>query len=321
MKNSKESDSIIQVSIVCAIYNETACLQELAVRLEQTLEMCAYEIIFVDDGSTDGTWGMIKELRKENQNIKGIQLSRNFGHHIALKAGLDLAIGKWIVLMDGDLQDPPESIHDLLREANKGFDIVVARRIQKKHSIVKRALSKLFSLTMSWMSGVNFDSSEGIFRVFNNKVGEALKSMQEEAYFLVGLINWLGFSVSTIDINHQSRYSGSSKYSLNKQARLAILALISFSDKPLKIVMLGGFLFSFIGFIYAGYIIQQAVSHQIAVSGYASLISVILIISGITIFCVGLVGLYVGKIFSQVKFRPLYLLRETTGIQTAPTLP
>jgi dolichol-phosphate mannosyltransferase len=302
------------ISVVAPVYNERGCLQELVRRIDSALARRPYEIILVDDGSRDGSWDEIVRLRQQYPRVKGIRFSRNFGHHVAITAGLDWAAGEWVVVMDSDLQDLPESIPALLVKAAEGYHMVVARRQSKQHGLVKRALSRSFAHAMTWLAGFEFDHSVGVFRVMHRDLVEAVRAMQETPRFFTAMTEWAGFQRASIDVTHGARFAGETKYPLRKQIALAMKAAIGFSEKPLQVLVAVGATIAIAGLLYAVAIVVRAFMGGIAVLGYASLISAILVMGGLGIATTGVVGLYVGSVFSQTKRRPLYLMQAAEGI-------
>jgi dolichol-phosphate mannosyltransferase len=302
------------VSVVAPVYNERACLGELVHRLDAVLRNRTYEIVLVDDGSRDGSWDEIVRLGGLYPAVKGLRFSRNFGHHVAITAGLDWACGEWVVVMDSDLQDLPESIPLLLDKTNEGFDMVVARRQGKRHGAFKRATSRLFARTMTWLADFEFDESVGVFRVMHRRVVTSVRAMRETPRVFTAMTDWVGFRRGSVDVPHGARFAGETKYPLRKQLVLALRAALGFSEKPLQIAVYSGLVIAAAGLGYAGYIVLRALSGGIAVSGYASLMSAVLTIGGLGIATTGLVGLYVGSIFTHVKGRPLYILAASQGL-------
>lgn len=300
------------LSVVSPVFNEEACVRELCRQLAAALPAITedYEILLVDDGSRDRTWEIIGELTAADPRVKGLRFSRNFGHHMALTAGLDHCAGDWVVLMDSDLQDPPDAIPALYARAREGFDVVVARRKGKQHGWVKRQLSYAFYKVLSWLTDTPYDDEIGIFRILSRRSVDALCTLRESSRFILGLIEWIGFPRSEISVTHGRRFGGETKYPLRKQLALAMDATLSFSDKPLKLAVYLGFGFSVVGGLHALSIVVRALMGRIVVMGYASLISSLLLIGGVIIVTVGLVGLYVGNIFRQVKARPLYIVAD-----------
>lgn len=304
----------VQVSIVSPVYNERACLEELVRRLDAALRGVDYEIVLVDDGSRDGSWDEIVRLREQYPRLKGLRFSRNFGHHVAITAGLDWTQGEWVVVMDSDLQDLPESIPVLLAKARDGHDVVIARRQGKQHGWFKRLLSHLFHRTMSWLADFDLDHTVGVFRVMHRDVVVAVRAMRETPRFFVGIVHWVGFRRAYVDVTHGARFAGETKYPLSKQLVLGLRAALGFSEKPLMVAATSGLVLAALGVVYAAVIVVQALMGQIAVLGYASLMSAILVVGGLAIFTTGLVGLYVGSVFTQTKRRPLYLLADAQGV-------
>lgn len=312
-----KSDKHPKLSVVIPIFNEQDCLAELTKRLIDTLTplKLTFEIIYVDDGSLDTSWSIIEELYKEYFSIKGIRFSRNFGHHVAITSGLDYSSGDWVVTMDGDLQDQPEEIPKLLEEALRGFDVVLAKRKNRKHHWFKRQLAKYFYVVFEKLSGIPFDPEVGVFRILSRRAVKEICEMRETSRFFSGLVHWVGFSQTSIDVIHAKRFAGETKYSLYRQVGLATEAILSFTDKPLKICIYLGMFVVLFGAGYAIYIIINALYGNIEVSGYASLMSVVLVMGGITITTIGLVGLYIGRIFKQIKNRPLYIIEQKLNFE------
>jgi len=302
------------VSVVAPVYNELGCIAELVRRVDAALAGTAYELLLIDDGSRDGSWNEIVRLRAQYPTLKGLRFSRNFGHHVAVTAGLDWVQGEWVVVMDSDLQDLPESIPLLLARAREGFDIVVARRKGKQHGPLKRTMSRLFARTMTWLANFEFDDTVGVFRVMHRNVVTAVRAMRETPRFFTGLTDWVGFNRTSIEVPHGARFAGETKYPLHKQLALAGRAALGFSDKPLQLIAYSGLVLATVGLIYAAVIVVRALSGDIVVMGYASLMSAILVVGGLMIATTGFVGLYVGAVFNQTKQRPLYVLSASEGI-------
>jgi dolichol-phosphate mannosyltransferase len=312
MQSSLETSGI---SVVVALYNEEECIDELADRLTRTLAGLRrpYQVLFVDDGSTDASWRRVQAIVERLPGTAGLKLSRNFGHHYAISAGLDHVRGAWVVLMDADLQDSPEEIPRLLAKAEQGYDVVVAARLGKRHSLIKRALSYGFSRLMTYLTGAPYSEQVGIFRIMSRRYVDQLCKLRETSRYIVALANWVGFRQTMVPVQHAARFAGQTKYPIWRQIRLASHAALSSSDKPLKICVMIGLLFALSGFIFAAQIIVRALLGSIAVLGYASTISAILLVGGVGIATTGLVGLYVGRIYEEVKRRPLYVVEEVIG--------
>jgi dolichol-phosphate mannosyltransferase len=270
----------------------------------------SFEIILVEDRSTDQSWEAIKRECQRNSKVIGLRLSRNFGQHSAITAGLRYSRGEWIVVMDCDLQDKPDQISVLYKKALEGFDVVFARRRLRKDSRLKRLYSKVFYSIFSYLTGTKQDAAIANFGIYRNKVIDAVLSMNDNIRYFPAMVQWVGFRTTTVDVEHSERLYGETAYNLRRMLRLAINNIISFSDKPLQLVAEGGLALSFlslsIGLVYLiGYL-----SGAIKIAGYASLIISIWLTAGINILVLGLVGIYVGKAFEKAKNRPVYIVDE-----------
>jgi dolichol-phosphate mannosyltransferase len=301
-----------KLSVVIPVLNEETLIQELIDRVTLNCEKITndYEVIVVDDGSLDGTWLKISEASKQNKKIKGLKFSRNFGHHYALTAGLHETIGEWVVVMDGDLQDRPEVIPDLYQESQKGYDVVFVSRKNRPEKIYYRALQKIFYWFLKILSGLNFDSSQANFSIISRKVVDAFKSFPENARFYGSTIMWLGFKRSKIFADHGKRLSGKPSYTFRKRLRLASDIILSFSERPLKFAIGVGVILSTISIIVATWIIYAAITWGYSVTGWTSLIFSIFFFSGVILVFLGIIGIYLGRVFQEVKRRPLYVVSE-----------
>jgi dolichol-phosphate mannosyltransferase len=300
------------LSVVIPVLNEETLIQELITRVTLNCKMITddYEIIMVDDGSQDNTWLKISEASNLNKKIKGLKFSRNFGHHYALTAGLHETIGEWVVVMDGDLQDRPEVIPDLYKKSQEGYDVVFVSRKNRPERIYYRALQKIFYWFLKSLSGLNFDSSQANFSIINRKVVDAFKSFPENARFYGSTIMWLGFKRSKIFADHGKRLSGKPSYTLKKRLRLASDIILSFSERPLKFAIGVGIILSTISILVAAWIIYAAISWGYSVTGWTSLIFSIFFFSGIILVFLGIIGIYLGRVFQEVKRRPLFVVSE-----------
>jgi glycosyltransferase involved in cell wall biosynthesis len=303
---------MMDLSIVIPLLNESTLVNELTRRVKLNVEKITpnYEIILIDDGSKDNTWRSITEESKVESKIKGIKLSRNFGHHYAITAGLNHAIGDWVVVMDGDLQDRPEVIPELFQKAKEGFDVVFVSRQNRPENLLYIALQKLFYALLRWFSGIEFDSSQANYSIISKKVVEAFKIFPEHARFYGSTIIWLGFQRGTLVADHGMRFSGKSSYTIKKRFKLAFDIIISFSEKPLRIAIIFGIFTSIISMVIAGWIFTKSFTVGYAVNGWASIIVTMFFLAGVLLIFLGILGIYIGETFKQVKNRPLYIIDE-----------
>jgi dolichol-phosphate mannosyltransferase len=308
------------ISVVIPIYNEEENIPELHVRLTPVLEkLCSdsgqpgdsYEIIMVDDGSMDRSWSLIKEVHARDGRVKGMTFARNFGHHIALTAGLDVARGSAVVLMDGDLQDPPEEIPRLFAQFNAGYDLVYGIRQARNDSLFKKVTSRIFWWMLRRFSGVAIPEGQTMLRVMSRRLVDAMKQMRERARFVHGMMAWVGFNVTTVEVAHAPRIKGRSKYNIPRMFGLAFHAITSFSTVPLRLATYLGLVTSLVSMLIGLYFVYLKIAHNIAVLGYASIIVSIFFVGGIQLLVLGIFGEYVGRTYQEVQQRPLYLLKET----------
>jgi dolichol-phosphate mannosyltransferase len=305
----------VEISVVSPVYQAEALIPQLVAELETELQRVtsSYEMILVEDGSTDKSWRVIEEMCRRNKNVRGLRLSRNFGQHYAISAGLSHARGRWVVVMDCDLQDRPSEISKLLKKTEEGYEIVLAHRTLRQDNFLKRASSRLFYGVLGWLTGMKQDPAVANFGVYSDKVIAAINSMPETIRYFPTMVRWVGFKVATVPVAHSARPHGGSSYSISKLLNLALDICLAYSDKPLRLVIGTGFAVSIIGFFFALFTLFQALRGDIAVLGYASLIVSIWTLSGLIIFIVGVVGLYVGKSFEGVKRRPPFIIAESTN--------
>jgi dolichol-phosphate mannosyltransferase len=302
------------ISIVLPIYNEEAGLasfvSELSLELTKTSENA--EVIFVNDGSKDNSLTLIKRLCEENKDFKYIDLSRNFGHQIAVSAGIDYAKGDKIMLIDSDGQDPPAVMHQMLAKIEEGYDVVYAQRIKRAdESALKKLTAKFFYKFLNKITSIEIPVDTGDFRIINRKVANALKQMPEKQRYLRGQIAWLGFKQTAVSYERLGRNAGETGYTYRKMIRLALDAITSFSNWPLRLATLSGFFCAFVGFflilytLYARFILKQYEP------GWPSLMITIIFLGGIQLLGIGMIGEYISRINDNVKNRPLYLVGET----------
>lgn len=304
------------ISVIIPEYKGEKMVLELVERLQKSLCQISenYEIILVNDASPDNTWSEIEKVCKLDDRVKGLNLSRNFGQHYAISAGLQYAKGDWVVVMDCDLQDMPEEIPNLYNKAQEGWYIVQARRINKQFGFFKKMSSTLFHKIFDWMSGMKTDSSKGNFGIYNKKVIAEYNKIGEVARSFGSLIRHLGFKKTDLDVQHAARGEGKSSYTLSKLLSLSFDAIISNSNKPLRLAVLWGFIMAGLSFMLAIYNVIAKLTGIIEVSGYTTTVFSIWFVGGVLLMMMGVLGLYIGKIYNQVKGRPIYVVAEKINI-------
>jgi glycosyltransferase involved in cell wall biosynthesis len=302
-----------KISVVVPSYNEEGNIEVLANRLVQVLKTVPYdyEVIFVDDGSSDHTLDRLKSLGSLDANLYYLELSRNFGHQNALKAGYDSANGDAIISMDGDMQHPPELIPQFLEKWEEGYDVVyTTREYQDEATFFKTKSSDLFYGVLNSLSETKLEKGTADFRLIDRKVANVLVSLTENGLFIRGLIKWLGFKQYSINYVCEARFSGSSKYNLKKMINFAVQGITAFSVRPLYMATGLGLFFSVAALLFIPYILYSYFSGE-AVSGWASLLTTIVFFGGIQLMVLGIIGMYLGKLFMQSKQRPNYIIRST----------
>ncbi len=304
----------MKLSIVSPVYRAGLVLEELIERIAKSIPSTfnSYEIILVDDFSPDKSWQEIVEISKKNTNVRGFKLSRNFGQHYAITAGLNYVTGDYIVVLDCDLQDQPEEIEKLFNESQKGFDIVLARRHERKDSLYKKAVSKLFYKTLSYLTGTKQDASVANFGIYSKQVIDEVVKLEEKIKYFPTMVKWVGFSTAYVNVEHASRTEGKSNYNFKKLLNLALDIILAYSDKPLRLIIKFGLSVALVSFLMVIYVLFEKFTGKVSVSGYASLIISIWFLSGCMLTTLGVVGLYIGKIFESVKNRPSYIIEKST---------
>ncbi len=291
-------------------------LPTLCERLQAALSQVTsdYEVILVCDGSPDRSWEVMEALVEQYPHLVIVKLSRNFGQHYALTAGLDLARGEWTVVMDCDLQDQPEEIARLLAKTSEGYDIVIARRLGRQHKWWKRQTSWLFFKLFSLLSGFRLDSSVGSFRIMSRSVVDGLCAMRESYRMFAGLVEWVGFRTGYLDVQHAARYQGESSYNLRRLVRMALDGMISFSNRPLYLSVALGLLLSMGAGVYGSYLVLRYVVDpgSFGVPGWLSTVTVTTFIGGLILLNQGVLGIYLGRLYNQAKGRPLYVIDRVT---------
>ena len=300
------------ISIVSPVYKAEKIVSELVSRIISSVEKITpdFEIILVEDGSPDNSWEQIQQACLADNRIKGIKLSRNFGQHYAITAGLDNAKGEWVVVMDCDLQDQPEEIVNLLNKAKEGYEVVVARRVKRQDYFFKRLFSYFFYKVLSYLTGTIHDSDVANFGIYHQKVITSVCQMRESIRYFPTMVNWVGFKHTKLDVEHSKRLEGETSYNFKKLINLSLDVILAFSDKPIRIIIKIGTIISLFSFLFAIVSIIRYFIGDITVSGYTSLIASIWFLSGLILMTLGTVGLYVGKTFEGVKNRPIYLISE-----------
>ena len=308
--------NLVEISIIVPLYNESEGIKHLFARLIPVLQRLktSYEIICINDGSQDNTLEKLLEFARQNKAIKIINLSRNFGKEIALTAGIDYAKGAAVIPIDADLQDPPESIEQLVDKWREGYDVVYAtRRSRRGETWLKKISAKAFYSTIGKMSRVPIPANTGDFRLLDRRVVEAIKKLPERTRFMKGLFAWVGYKQTSVLFDREPRYSGKTTWNYWKLWNFALDGIISFSFLPLKVWSYVGISISLISLMYALILVVRTLVFGVDVPGYASLMVAILFLGGIQLITLGVLGEYLGRVYEEVKGRPLYFVREEYG--------
>ena len=310
------ADDRPRFSVVIPIFNEEAVLPLLLRRLDALLESfgASAEGIFVDDGSRDTSSIILKAKAKDDPRYRYIGLSRNFGHQVAITAGMDAARGEAIIVMDGDLQDPPEVVAEMIARWQEGYEVVYARRISREgESAFKKKTAAFFYRMLSWVSSIKIPNDVGDFRLIDRKVLDAFRSMPERDRFVRGMFAWLGFRQTEVTFHRPPRAAGETKYPFWKMLRLAVNGVIGFSDAPLRLAIWMGLAVSALAGLYGLYVIGLWFTRSDLVEGWSSTVVVISFLCGMNMLMTGIIGLYIGRIHAEVKRRPLYIVGERVG--------
>lgn len=306
----------IRYSIVIPMYNEEAVIEATYRRLKKVMKDAddTYELLFVNDGSQDDCLDIIKEYARQDNTVKVIDFSRNFGHQIAITAGMDYALGDAVIIIDADLQDPPELILDMIEKWKQGYEVVYAKRVKRKgETWFKKCSASMFYRVLHASTDINIPVDTGDFRLIDRKVCEQMKKITENNRFVRGLVSWVGFRQTAIEYERDERLAGETKYPLKRMIRLSLDGILSFSYKPLKLAIYVGVILSGSGFLYFLYVLYLAVFTDATMKGWPSLISIMLIFNGFILLILGIIGEYIGRIYDETKGRPLYIVREFTG--------
>jgi polyisoprenyl-phosphate glycosyltransferase len=310
------------LSVVVPVFNEEDTLPELYRRLAAALAQEEHELVLVDDGSRDGSWAVLRTLAGSDRRVRLLRLSRNWGHQAAITAGLDAARGDAVVVMDGDLQDPPELIPELLARWREGYDVVYAVRAERAgESRFKRATASLYYKLLRRLSGSEIPADAGDFRLMSRRVVDALAAMPERARFLRGMTSWVGFTQTGVEYRRDARYAGESKYPLRKMLRFALDGITSFSTVPVQFVAWLGFTLVVFCFAVLGWALYTRFFTNQATPGWTSLLVVVLLLGGVQLLSLGIIGQYVARIFDESKGRPLYFVAErveSAGVAEPP---
>lgn len=309
----------IVCSVIVPMYNEEDVIAETYSRLTRVMENFgeSYEIIFINDGSKDRTREMLLEICKADTRVKLIDFARNFGHQVAITAGMDYAAGQCMVIIDGDLQDPPELIPDMVRLWREGNDVVYGKRISRQgETFFKKMTAKVFYRLLNKLTDVDIPVDTGDFRLIDRRVCEALKQLPERSRYVRGLMSWVGFKQVAIEFERNERFAGQTKYPFKKMLKLAMDGIMSFSYKPLKISSYLGTILSFFSFLYFIFVLLQKIFFpHTTQSGWASLIAVSLLFNGIILLMLGIIGEYIGRIYDEARGRPLYIISELKNME------
>lgn len=306
----------MKLSVILPVRDEAPVIPDLIPRLTGALDALgvSWEAILVDDGSRDSSWALLEDAAANDERIRAIRFSRSFGHQIALSAGLRLATGDAVVTMDSDLQHPPELIASLLAKAAEGYDVVYAVRGEADNeSWFKRESARGFYWVFGRLTALELPQAGGDFRYMSRRVVDALLAMPERHRFLRGMTSWVGFEQAIVEYERQPRAAGASKYTLSKMLAFGWDAVVSFSSLPLRVASVLGLAFSFLGLVYLAYVIGIRLFTEQAVAGWTSVVAAVVILGGVQLLCLGIIGQYLGRMFDEIKGRPLYLVADDTS--------
>lgn len=308
----------IRYSVIIPMYNEEAVIGETYRRVKKVMSQTGepYELIFVNDGSADRSAELIFDYAGFDGCVRLIDLSRNFGHQIAITAGMDYAKGDAVIIIDADLQDPPELIPDMIREWKQGYEVVYAQRIKRNgETRFKKWTAAAFYRILRYSTDISIPVDTGDFRLIDRKVCDELKRLPEKNRFVRGLVSWVGFRQKALEYERDERFAGETKYPLKRMIKLSLDGITSFSYKPLKLAGYLGLLLSASGFLYLLFVLYQALFTDATVKGWASVVGVMLTFNGFVLIMLGILGEYVGRIYDETKGRPLYIVNRVEGGQ------
>ena len=308
-----------ELSIIIPVYNEEGNIPRLFERLDAVAKKlnADTEFIFINDGSRDQSLRLIKELASLHKNVCYIDFARNFGHQVAVSAGLDYCNGRSVVIIDADLQDPPEVIIEMHNKWKEGFEVVYAKlRAREGENFAKKFTARLFYRILKKITSISIPVDTGDFRLIDRKIVDVLRQMPEQQKFLRGQISWIGFRQTFVEYDRDARHSGKTGYTIRKMIRLALDGVTSFSNLPLKFATLAGFVVSGIAFIMILYALYSRFISKDYVPGWTSLMLAVLFIGGVQLICIGIIGEYISRLSSNVRNRPLYVVNETNLLRT-----
>lgn len=306
-------------SIIVPMYNEQEVIAHTYAKLKSVMDGYGepYELIFVNDGSKDRTVEIVDAICKDDSHVRLINFSRNFGHQIAITAGMDYAQGEAVIIIDADLQDPPEVMLLMIAKWKEGYEVVYGKRLKRKgESMFKKVTAKLFYRTMRSLTNFDIPMDTGDFRLIDRKVCDVLRGLKEKNRFVRGLVSWVGFRQTMVEYVREERFAGETKYPLKKMISFAVDGITSFSYKPLKIATYFGFILSLSSFLYLLVVLFQKLFTSANMQGWTSIVAINLLFNGIILMLLGVIGEYIGRIYDESKNRPLYIVRETQGFKT-----
>lgn len=306
----------VTYSIVVPVFNEEEVIEVTYGRLKKVMDTTgrSYELLFVNDGSADNTAQILSQICQKDTNVKLINFSRNFGHQIAISAGMDNALGQAIVVIDADLQDPPEVILQMIEKWQEGYEVVYAKRKERRgETLFKKWTAAMFYRLLRSLTDVDIPVDSGDFRLIDRKVCNAMKNIKEKNRFVRGLVSWVGFRQTAVEYVREERFAGETKYPLHKMIKLSMDAMTSFSHKPLKLAVYLGFSFSFLSFLYLLFAICERLFTPNTVPGWTAIMATSLFFNGIILIILGIIGEYIGRIYDETKDRPLYIIASKAG--------
>jgi dolichol-phosphate mannosyltransferase len=313
-----------KLSVVAPVFREAAVLPELCARIRAAVSGITedFEIVLVSDGGNDGSWRVIAELSAADRRIKGIKFTRNFGQHLAISAGLDVCDGDWVVVMDSDLQDRPEVIPELYAKAQQGYEVVFVARVNRPESRLYQLAARVFHRIFRILANTSYDPAHGNFSIISRRVVERYRSMGETLRFYGGILDWLGFERASIEATHGERFAGQPGYTFRKRIALATQIILAHSDRPLHLSVVFGLIISlWSGGTGAYMILRYLFVRHYSVEGWTSLMVSVFFMGGIILLVLGIVGIYIGKIFNEIKGRPLYVVGDSVGFEASASEP